>query len=445
VTSHTVQLELDDLQGNVVRGYGHPHVAHLFGAIAPQNVARWRRALLDLDVTAQGFGSKPAVTRNVGISHAGMSRLIPNVARELERFEAFVSGMRARATLLGDPADVPWDVWDDRDVWIAVHAADRASLHNEVSRLRLLLAGLSITDPLYGEALLDQHGHWIEPFGFRDDISQPAIEGAPNANKPGLGKLDRKLGNWLPIAAGEFVLGHPNERGRNVLDRLPTIAPMLKNGTFAVFRELVQDVAAFKQTLAHAAATWKVPVGTLQAQLVGRHANGEPLAKLATPGELSDFTYDDDAQGSQCPIGAHVRRANPRRSGEHRLIRRGMPYRKKATDRQGTDVEGLYLVAFNASIENQFEFIQSTWLNTAAGALPGSRDPLVGEGAEPRAMLVEGDAAAQRDPIILSLPRFVTCRGGQYYFVPGLEGLRQIAGAACAAAGANAANALEQQ
>jgi hypothetical protein len=60
-------------------------------------------------------------------------------------------------------------------------------------------------------------------------------------------------------------------------------------------------------------------------------------------------------------------------------------------------------------------------------------------------MLVEGDAAAQRDPIILSLPRFVTCRGGQYYFVPGLEGLRQIAGAACAAAGANAANALEQQ
>jgi Dyp-type peroxidase family len=420
MSTHPVQLELNDLQGNVVRGYGHPHVAHLFGAIAPRNVARWQGALLDLDVTAQGFGSKPTVTRNVGISHAGMSRLIPGVAQELELFEAYVSGMRGRAKLLGDPADVPWDVWDERHVWIAVHAADRASLHAEVSRLRLLLAGLSLTDPLYGEALLDEQGHWIEPFGFRDDISQPAIMGAPNANKPGLGKLDRKLCRWLPIAAGEFLLGHPNERGRNVLDRLPTIAPMLNNGTFAVFRELVQDVAAFKQ-------------------LVGRHANGEPLARPATPGELSDFTYDDDPRGTQCPIGAHVRRANPRRSGERRLIRRGMPYRKQATDgcRQGTDVEGLYLVAFNASIENQFEFIQSTWLNTPAGALPGSRDPLVGEGPEPRPMLVEGDAAAHRDPIILNLPRFVTCRGGQYYFVPGLQGLRQIAGATGAPAGGN--------
>jgi Dyp-type peroxidase family len=431
-------LELNDIQGNILRGYRLPHVAHLFGTISQLDPKPWRTALRKMPITCDAGSSKPEVAWNVGISHAGMTLLAPDLAENLKPFEAYASGMRVRSPLLGDPGDVPWDAWQARHVWIAVHAACSASLRHEVSRLRDTLGELLTSSALFGDALVDEQGHWHEPFGFRDDISHPAIAGAPGATVGGGGRWDRKQKDWFPIAAGEFLLGYPNEGGINVLERSLRTAPLLQNGTFAVFRELVQDVRQFKQTVNDEATRCGVTKDTLQAKLIGRYPSGKPLAKVASPGEVADFTYEDDSDGIQCPIGAHVRRANPRVSGEHRIIRRGMPYRRMGDEGDASDpgVEGIYFVAFNASIENQFEFIQSTWFNRSAGALPGSRDPLVGETLSPvggapgtRRMLIEGDAHAQRDPIISSLPPFVTCRGGEYYFMPGLRGLRQLAGA----------------
>ena len=77
----------------------------------------------------------------------------------------------------------------------------------------------------------------------------------------------------------------------------------------------------------------------LAAKMVGRWADGTPL-ELAPhkpdPRRISDndFTYGDDMQGVRCPMGAHIRRMNPRDSlgfegtliNRHRIIRRGMPY-----------------------------------------------------------------------------------------------------------------------
>lgn len=421
--------ELHDIQGNIVRGYRLPRVAHLFGAVSPTNVQRWRDALKALDVTPECASSKPRQTRNVGISHAGMRLLVPHVARELELFEAFMSGMPARAALLRDPSDVPWAQWESRHVWIAIHASDEAHLSAEIARLQDELEGLLTPTVLLGQAIT-RDGSWVEPFGFRDDLSQPAIAGAPNQDKLlcGGGKPNAAREGWLPIAAGEFVLGHLNERGRDVLEGRPALQSILANGTFAAFRELVQDVALFETTVATAASSWGVSEQELKAKLVGRHPDGTPLA---TSHGKSDFTYDDDPQGTRCPMGAHVRRANPRLAGEHRVIRRGMPFRQKHSEAtpSSPDVQGMYLVALNASLENQFEFIQSMWLNNPVGALPGSRDPLVGEGSGPKRMAFEGDMAARRDPILLNLPSFVSCRGGQYYFMPGLRGLQQIADA----------------
>jgi hypothetical protein len=57
-------------------------------------------------------------------------------------------------------------------------------------------------------------------------------------------------------------------------------------------------------------------------------------------------------------------------------------------------------------------------------------------------MLIEGDGT--REPILLlDIPQFVTCRGGQYYFMPGLRALELLAAGAQSrpvAANSNAAN-----
>ncbi|HTV17835.1 MAG TPA: hypothetical protein VMG12_04170 [Polyangiaceae bacterium] len=419
-----------DLQGNILRGYRLRHVAHLFATLSPANVEDWRRALRTLNVTAEAGTSKPHVTRNIGISYAGMALLVPAVGDELRVFEAYSAGMGARAEQLGDSGNIAWDDWHARHLWISVHAATRPELDAEVGRLQHVLPGVS-SPALLAEARVGQGGHWMEPFGFRDDISQPAIAGAPNEERllRGNGKLDAARKGWLPIAAGEFLLGHLNERNHDVTARLRTTRSMLANATFAAFRELVQDVERFERALAEAASAWGVCAGELKAKLVGRHPDGTPLAKAYGKAE---FSYDDDPQGSRCPLGSHVRRVNPRLNGEHRIIRRGMPFRREATGAGdiAREEQGMYFVAFNASLENQFEFMQATWMNRDVGALPDSRDPLVGEGI--RRFSIPGMAAGG-DPICLRLDPFVTCRGGQYYLMPSLSGLRQIAGEAAGA------------
>jgi deferrochelatase/peroxidase EfeB len=83
-------------------------------------------------------------------------------------------------------------------------------------------------------------------------------------------------------------------------------------------------------------------------------------------GERPDNDFDfasDDAEGFRCPVGAHIRRANPRASlghgdadsqtivNRHRLIRRGRPYRY--TSPSGADEQGLMFVAVCADVERQ--------------------------------------------------------------------------------------------
>jgi deferrochelatase/peroxidase EfeB len=154
---------------------------------------------------------------------------------------------------------------------------------------------------------------------------------------------------------------------------------------------------------------------------------------------MNDFRYagvDDD--GRRCPIGAHVRRANPRDSigdGEwegrlsfrHRIIRRGMPYGEVlpegVTEDDGHD-RGLVFAGFNASLARQFEGIQTQWMNDGnIFHLGHDKDYLVGDSAGTGKMTVEGDPPY----FVTPQPAFVTTRGGEYLFVPGITALGAIA------------------
>jgi hypothetical protein len=187
------------------------------------------------------------------------------------------------------------------------------------------------------------------------------------------------------------------------------------------------------------------------AKIVGRWQNGSSLVRNPRhPGPPADgdrkrvnrFRYGTDKDGLGCPLGAHVRRANPRDAlgwqgrltMRHRIIRRGMSYGPPLdADAETADdaTRGLIFVCYQASIERQFEFIQRQWLNDGnALRLGNDRDPLVAA----RDPLADGDSSSGgtviqgRPPLFLTgLQSFVTMRGGEYFLVPGLNGLRALA------------------
>jgi Dyp-type peroxidase family len=423
-----------DVQGNILRGYRMPQVAHLFARIEAEQAPRWKRVLAELlpAVTPADWGSRrPLSTLNVGISYAGIEQLRPDLAAAFgERFPAFRAGMAGRSAELGDPAALgELRAFRDHHLWFAIHGVDAESVAARVRALLALAPGLGLIAQTPWGAAIEKDGHWYEHFGFRDDISYPALEGVPSNEHDVAGRGKWVDGSWQRIACGEFVLGHADERGVNALDGLSfELAPLLNNATFGVFQRLRQDVPAFLDYVASLGRAHGLSADAIAAKLVGRTPSGD---SLACPGRESDFTYEDDAEGAGCPLGAHVRRANPRTSGEHRLIRRGMPYGPPyAAGASDSHAErGLYFVVFNAKIEDQFEFIQQAWLNGPAGALRNARDPLVGAGAGARRMLIEGDVNEPRPPLLLlDIPDFVRCTGGEYYLLPGLAGLRHLAG-----------------
>lgn len=303
-----------------------------------------------------------------------------------------------------------------------------------------------------------------EPFGFTDGISQPEVDWNGTL-RPG-GAKDRDYRDR--VALGEFLLGHGNEYGF-VADH-PVERGIGRNGTYLVYRQLVQDVGGFWDWTARAAG--KHAAIALAERMVGRGIDGHPLPALGAEGE-NRFTFARDPDGIACPVGAHIRRANPRSGDDpqgrrgfvrdvvsslglkgtamhdavasarfHRLLRRGRPYGaapqpQAVIDGQAVLEEcGLHFICLNASLARQFEFVQSSWIASAYfGGLSGEQDPLLGN----RCPVHGGQATdafawhdAQGNPrIVNGLPQFVTVVGGAYFFLPGIEGMARILSDAC--------------
>lgn len=431
---------LTGFQGNLIEPYGaaFTHVAHLFARVDANgagSIGRLLQTLLGQERLTWGYWeSKPRRTLNVGLSAGALELLRPELASELaQHFEAFSSGMSARSDLLGDSDELD-PSWAERHLWLTIHAINPRELDDAVDELRSLVTPTMLVEDARGAAWVvnDQRR---EHFGFRDDISYPVVDGRVSPSSvelEGRGKLVNDT--WEPIPLGEFVFGYQNDSGNNVIAELSEDAQrLLQGGSFAVLRKLKQDVVGFRRYID--SIRGKVRDGDPAAKLVGRERSGEPLVPLTASGQghdpLSNFSFDSDEFGARCPLGAHVRRANHRTKadgGRHRLMRRGINYGAPLAEGASDDVErGLWFLAFNASIEDQFEFIQRRWLNDPVGNLSGAQDPLAGTAAK-RAMAIEGDSAEGRLPVLLrGIPQFVTCLGGQYYLYPGRAGLELLA------------------
>ncbi len=437
---------LEGLQGNVLAAYGTPHASYLFATVADSVAARsWLAERLDRVTTYRGWERAPSgVTLNIGFTHDGLLALgVPAV--RVAHLEAFRAGMAARAEQLGDAGPSAPKQWQpgirDSDVVIVMTARENDLLVRAGSELRDSLAHGGLVVAHEQDAHRPPDG--IEHFGFEDGFSQPAVAGAATGPRVGEGTLTRWR-RWRELALGEFVLGNRDEGGG--LAPAP-LGPLGDDATFMVVRKLAQDVAAFRHYTATTAARLGVDASWLAAKMVGRWQNGSSLARYPdAPGpraaqdpNASRFRYGEDPDGYACPLGSHVRRANPRDSlgwegrltQRHRIIRRGMGFGTRLADGTSVDdggVRGLMFVAYQAELERQFEFIQSQWLGDGnALRLGDDRDPLVAGMESPGEMVVQG-----RPPIFLTgLPGFVTALGGGYFLLPGVAGLRALATGTC--------------
>jgi Dyp-type peroxidase family len=466
-------LELDDIQGLVMRGYGNLRAScYLLLEIGDARAARGWLGQLVGEITA-GRVRPERVALNVAFTPVGLRKLgLP--PETLERFSTeFVEGVVGphRSRLLGDVDESAPERWEwggpgtrAVDVLLMLFARDQATLSEAylAQRDRMGAAGLVELAKLDTVDLGDR-----EHFGFRDGVSQPVIAGSSRSAAP-----------MHTIRPGEFLLGYPNEHAqvaegpgldpeqdpRGLLPRDPNgsgRADLGRNGSYLVFRQLKQDVRRFWHFVDRAtrnpdgsgdaaARTW------LASKLLGRWPSGAPLALTPhgdDPGlvDSNDFGYHArDREGFGCPIGAHVRRANPRDSLDpnpgsqasidvgkrHRILRRGREYgqpvdpetlfRPDAPPSDGADEErGLYFVCLCGNIARQFEFVQRTWIMSPKfGGLYDDPDPVVG--AHPSG----GGTFTVQAPTLRrrfgGLPRFVTVRGGGYFFLPGLRALRYL-------------------
>jgi deferrochelatase/peroxidase EfeB len=140
----------------------------------------------------------------------------------------------------------------------------------------------------------------------------------------------------------------------------------------------------------------------------------------------NDFLFGaEDPQALRCPFGAHIRRANPRDSlspgnadqvsisNRHRITRIGRHYVPQPGQNRG-----LFFMCFCADIERQFEFLQQTWLRSSSfHGLSCEKDPVLSDAEKG---VCGYTVPSPEGPIGLSaLPRFVTTKGGGYFFLPG--------------------------
>ena len=175
---------------------------------------------------------------------------------------------------------------------------------------------------------------------------------------------------------------------------------------------------------------------------MGRWRSGAPLvlapekddpALGADYQRNNNFNYAQmDPQGYAVPLGAHIRRMNPRDTTvgsirRRRMIRRGATYGPHLLENVPDDgVErGIAAFVICASLIRQFEFAQNVWANDRNfHELGNERDPVIGNQDGTLEFKIPKRPIRKK---ITGLPAFTTVRGGAYFFLPGIKALRYLA------------------
>src|ERR1044071_8352682 len=422
-------LELDDIQSGVLRPRPTPYVAtYIAFRIDDRKAGRELMRRVAGAVTSAANPTSPLADTwvSVALTYEGFKALgVPQESLDSFSWE-FRQGMAARAAELGDAGESAPENWErplgtgDVHVVLVAVSPDEGRLEAALEPARKAYREMSGV-----EAIWRQNCHALptetEPFGFRDGISHPAIEGSGIA---GSNPKER------PLKAGEFVLGYADEMG-GVQKTVPEV--LGRNGTYVVFRKLRQRVAEFRRYL-KASANGPEDEELLAAKMMGRWRSGAPLALCpfhddaalgSDPRRNNDFLFEaDDPAGLKTPGGSHIRRCNPRDAAIagvariHRMIRRGTAYGPElpegVLEDDGVD-RGLMFAFVGAHLGRQFEFVQSEWINDGIFFGGGDdKDPIAGSNSEAGGFTVPRKPVRKR---LHGIPHFVVTRGGEYCFM----------------------------
>jgi Dyp-type peroxidase family len=467
-------LELNDMQGLLIRGFGN-----LLGAqyilLRFTDVTRGRQYLNELIPSITPATEKPSDHAvQIAFTYAGFAFLqLP--AEGLATFSReFREGMTEdhRRFILGDSGENAPENWlwgnplqEEIHLLLIIYSKDGASLAEKLllEKARADKYGVDEMHTLPTGLLQDHKEH----FGFRDDISRPIIEELVE-------NVVKKVGVTFP--AGEFIMGYKNLYDefalapyfpvnfdlKDILPPSPDFRGMKdfgKNGTYLVFRQMEQDVFAFWEYLKSQGKD-KADAICLASKMVGRWPDGSPLTITPDKPDLSLSTANDfgfwkeDKAGLKCPIGAHIRRTNPRdhlvtertqkdsaeMAAKHRMLRKGRPYGLPVSEPlEPTDMmelpkdnvkRGLHFLCLVTDIRRQFEFVQNNWVNFHKfGGQEHDADPIIGNHYKSDKVVTD-EFSIPEYPIrrkLKNLPNFTVIKGGSYFFFPGIRALKYLA------------------
>ena len=452
-----MSLDLDDIQGNILRGYRMNKVRHLALAFGNSSGAR---SLIGLMVngksdqapqitSARTWNEIPEYCLNLGITQSGM-RMLGLSEAVMELFpHAFLRGPAANAAALGDDGPSSPDNWLIGGKQNPTVDAIVSLYTNGDSQTRLTAWLTSIFSAHSVQVVLQHDGIAMADdrihFNFRDSISQPHVAGAPGKDIPDM---------QPESSTGEFLLGkdYLNQFSGNFADDLPR--QIVDNGTYGAFRILKQEVFEFEEFIRSSGEKYHMCPELVAAKMVGRWRSGTPLVKAPLTDrsladeELNNFDYAptvehseyfDDADGFRCPVGSHMRRMNPRsalvmgKPHTRRIIRRNFPYGPPiSADSPPDDIErGLIGFFICGDLEMQFEFLQKVWANMdiATAGIRGTKDPITGAQPEHGGQFVIR-TQDRNDPVIFDeVPRLVITRGSVYCFIPSISSMKYLSGA----------------
>ena len=360
-----MSIDLHDVQGNIVKGYGrygYPVARYLLATINSDTQGReFLSAILPMISTAEAWQSSdgPDATTNIGMTYQGLKALeVPELT--LRGFPPeFAMGMKKRFEILGDVGSSGHDKWDDAwskeddvHLWISINSRDGDKLVERYDEIVVLAKACNVTVipghksegagalPYQDAGALQKEGKITkkEHFGYDDGISDPYFKGSGTGEERVIGGGKCNDGDplskdsWSPLETGEFILGYKDEAYEYPMAPEPKV--FSKNGTFMAYRKLHQNVGSFNRYLKDNANLVEGGEEEVAAIFAGRWRDGAPLTSYpsytkwrkfgedlekADPEEekelrktLVAFNYDNDNEGASCPIGSHIRRVNPR-------------------------------------------------------------------------------------------------------------------------------------